>query len=99
MTSRASSASPGLVTRLGPAPDCRLGVPRWLQHVGAAAEAPRDPAAPAGLREEPRAARALSPRGARAGPRLQLPRECARGAGLRGVTSLPARLGLVRESN
>ncbi|XP_066480959.1 ribonuclease P protein subunit p40 isoform X2 [Tiliqua scincoides] len=35
--------------------------------------APREAASPAGVRAQPRAARALPPRGARAGPRVQLP--------------------------
>ncbi|XP_066480960.1 ribonuclease P protein subunit p40 isoform X3 [Tiliqua scincoides] len=38
--------------------------------------APREAASPAGVRAQPRAARALPPRGARAGPRVQLPGSC-----------------------
>lgn len=51
--------------------------------VGAAALAapPAGAAAPAGLREGPRAGRALAARGAGAGPRLQLPRESGARAG------------------
>lgn len=48
-----------------------------VENVGAAAAPAAGAPAPAGVREGQRAACALPPRGARAGPRLQLPRVCA----------------------
>lgn len=70
----------------GPRPHWRGGRAGWrrarrpAEDVGAPAARAAGAAAPAGVREGPRAPPALAPRRARAGPRLQLPRECRGGA-------------------